>query len=78
MKATLVAGELARIETRAMSETDQICHNEEVWYQPLTKLDHAMPAYVVANDFHGEGLGTKWSNPDKRSAFVGNFLQASE
>ena len=24
-------------ETRALAETDKICHNEEVWYQPLTQ-----------------------------------------
>ena len=78
MKATLVAGELARVETRAMSDTDQICHNEEVWYRPLTDLDHAMPAYALANDFKGEGLGTRWSSPDKRSAFVGSFTHLSE
>src|SRR5579863_2299992 len=69
MKATLTAGNLAKISTRAMSEGDHICRNEEVWYLPLTKLDHAMPAYAVAHQFEGEGLGTKWSSPDKRSSF---------
>ncbi|MDQ6701206.1 MAG: DUF1326 domain-containing protein [Acidobacteriota bacterium] len=78
MKATLTAGNLAKIETRAMSEADHICRNEEVWYRPLTALNHAMPAYAVANTFQGEGLGTKWRSPDKRSAFIGSFLQASE
>ena len=54
---------------------DQICHNEEVWYQPLTNLNHAMPAYTLANSYQGDGLGTKWSNPDKRSAYVGSFSE---
>ncbi|MGA2132300.1 MAG: DUF1326 domain-containing protein [Bryobacteraceae bacterium] len=78
MKATLVAGDLAKITTRALKEGDQICHNEEVWYQPLTKLNHAMPTYSVANQFAGEGLGTTWSSPDKRSSFIGSFVTASE
>lgn len=77
MAATLKAGELAKIETRALNEGDQICHNEAVWYSPLTALNHAMPAYALANDFKGTGLGTTWSSPFKRSAFVGSF-QASE
>ena len=77
MAATLKAGELAKIETRALNEGDQICHNESVWYSPLTALNHAMPAYALANDFKGTGLGTTWSSPFKRSAFVGSF-QASE
>jgi hypothetical protein len=75
MQATLKAGELAKIETRAMHEGDQICHNEEVWYAPLTNVTHAMPAYTLANSFEGDGLGTKWSSPDKRSAYVGSFAE---
>jgi hypothetical protein len=78
MKANLTAGNLAKISTRALSEGDHICRNEEVWYQPLTKLDHAMPAYALANQFRGQGLNTTWSNPDKRSAFVGAFVTESE
>ncbi|MGO4883996.1 MAG: DUF1326 domain-containing protein [Bryobacteraceae bacterium] len=78
MQANLTAGNLAKITTRAMHEGDQICRNEEVWYQPLTKLDHAMPAYALANQFEGQGLGTTWSSPDKRSAFVGSFVSESE
>ncbi|MEX2264898.1 MAG: DUF1326 domain-containing protein [Bryobacteraceae bacterium] len=73
MKATLTAGELAKIQTRAMKEGDHVCGNEEVWYDPLVKLSHAMPAVAVTHDYKGEGLGTTWSSPDKRSAFVGNF-----
>lgn len=71
--ATLKAGNLASIETRALKNGDQICHNEEVWYTPLTKVDHAMPAFTLAHSFNGEGLGTTWSNPGKRSAFVADF-----
>lgn len=73
MAATLTAGNLAKIQTRALSEGDQICHNEITWYAPLTALNHAMPAYALANKFTGTGLGTTWSSPDKRSAFVGTL-----
>ncbi len=72
--ATLTAGTLAKIETRSMSGADHICGNEETWYLPLTTVSHVMPAYSLQNSFHGTGLGTVWSNPDKRSAFVGSFL----
>jgi Protein of unknown function (DUF1326) len=78
MKATLTAGNLAKISTRALNEGDHICRNEEVWYRPLTNLDHAMPAYAIANTFQGAGLGTTWSSPDKRSSFVGTFVAQSE
>ncbi len=78
MKASQTAGNLAKITTRALNGGDHICRNEEVWYRPLTKLDHAMPAYSLANQFQGQGLDTTWSNPDKRSAFVGSFVTESE
>jgi hypothetical protein len=78
MQATLTAGSLAKITTRAINEGDHICRNEEVWYRPLTKLDHAMPAYALANQFAGQGLGATWSSPDKRSSFIGTFVTESE
>ena len=71
--ATLVAGTLAKIQTRALGDGDHICHNEEVWYEPLTQVSHAMPAFALANDYHGQGLNETWSSPYKRSAFVGSF-----
>jgi hypothetical protein len=78
MKATLTAGTLANIQTRAMNEGDHICRNEETWYPPLTKTTHAMPVYALANTFQGQGLGTTWRSPDKRSSFIGNFAVPSE
>jgi hypothetical protein len=72
-KATLSAGTLAQIQTRAINPGDHICRNEETWYDPLTKLDHAMPAFAIAHSYKGTGLNTTWSNPEKRSAFVGSF-----
>jgi hypothetical protein len=76
--ATLTAGGEATIETRPINDSDHICHNEEVWYPPLVKVSHAMPAYALANSFQGQGLGTTWQSPFKRSAFVGSFETASE
>jgi hypothetical protein len=72
--ATLKAGALAAIQTRAIKSGDKVCSHEEVWYPPLTTtLDHAMPAYAVAHNYKGDGLGTRWSSPDKRSAYVASF-----
>jgi hypothetical protein len=72
-QAALRAGDLALVRTRALTGADEICHNETTFYPPLTKLDHAMPAYTLANRFDGRGLGTVWSSPGERSAFVGSF-----
>ena len=73
LQATMAAGELAKIQTRPINSGDHICTKEDVYYSPLTKLDHAMPAVASAHNFRGAGLGANWSTPDKRSAFVGTF-----
>lgn len=78
MKATLSAGSLAKIETRAIHETDHLCRNEEIWYQPFSKTNHFMPAVATAHRFNGRGLGTTWSNPNKRSSFIGSFVETAE
>lgn len=72
-RATLKAGQLAAIETRPINNGDHLCSNESVWYQPLAKVDHAMPAFALAHNFRGQGLDTIWSSPEKRSAFVASF-----
>jgi hypothetical protein len=56
--AVLSAGNLARIETRPLASSDDICHNEVTFYPPLTPLDHAMPTFTLADRFDGAGLGT--------------------
>ncbi len=78
VSATLTAGTEATIETRPLEEGDNVCHNEEVWYPPLVKVDHAMPAYALAHSFQGRGLDATWSSPFKRSAFVGTFVRQAQ
>ncbi len=74
-ETTVQAGELASLETRCMSQTDQLCGNEDVYYPPLTQVAQPMAAFTLANAFHGSGLNTTWSNADKRSAFVATFTR---
>ena len=76
--AKLTAGSLAAIQTRAMVATDHTCGNEDVFYPPLTKLDHAMPAYTLADSYAGSGLGETWSNHYGRSGFLGTFHVPAE
>ena len=71
--ATLTAGDLARIKTRPINAGDHLCANEEVWYLPLTKVNHAMPAYTLAHAYKGKGLGTVWDTNGQRGAFVASF-----
>jgi hypothetical protein len=72
--AHLTAGSLAAVRTRALSEHDHLCGNEETFYPPLNdKLEHAMPAYALENSFQGDGLGEKWDSRLRRSSFLGTF-----
>ena len=69
----LQAGNLARIQTRALGDKDHLCGNETTYYPPLTELSHAMPAYTLSEEYRGSGLEVEWRINDKRSAFVGTF-----
>lgn len=67
------AGALVGIETRAIGSGDHLCGNEDVYYQPLTKLVHSMPAVAELDEYNGPDLGVVWTLHGKRSAFVGSF-----
>jgi hypothetical protein len=69
----LQAGDLAQVETRAVSAKDKHCGNEDIYYPPLTSTHHALPAVAILDKFSGEGLGVSWTTHDKRNAFVGSF-----
>jgi hypothetical protein len=71
--ARLVAGNLARIETRSLCQGDDICGNEFVYYPPLVQLAHSMPAFTLQDSFQGKGLDVVWNHVGKRSSFVGTF-----
>jgi hypothetical protein len=72
-KTSLRAGDLVGIETRSVSEKDHLCGNEGVYYSPLTKLVHSMPAVAELDQYDGPALGVIWTLHGKRSAFVGSF-----
>jgi len=43
------------------------------WFKPFSTLEQSSMGVAEAHSFSGQGLGTKWSAPDKRSAFFGTF-----
>ena len=70
---TLKAGKFAEIRTRKIHEGDCVCSNEITFYPPLCDVKNAVPAYTVAANFAGPGLGTAWSSPGMSSAFLASF-----
>lgn len=73
--ASVAAGDVARLRTRALDHRDHLCGNEEVYYPPLVELDGARPAVTLEHTWAGDGLGSTWKSPGKRSAFVGTFVR---
>jgi hypothetical protein len=43
------------------------------WFHPLAAVDEAAIGLAAQHVFTGSALGTKWSDPNRRSAFFGTF-----
>jgi hypothetical protein len=43
------------------------------WFHPLASVTQADMGLTAEHAFTGSGLGTKWSDPNRRSAFFGTF-----
>jgi hypothetical protein len=71
--ASVRAGTLVEIETRCLGGDDHVCGNEELYYPPLTNVAGARAAYTSAGVFRGEGLGTKFNEANRRSAYLASF-----
>jgi len=69
-----VVANTVKISTRAVMASDEICHNEDVFYPPLAAhLTHAMPAVTLEGSYQGNHLGKTWNDAGRRGAFVGQF-----
>jgi Protein of unknown function (DUF1326) len=72
-RASFWASGIAQIVTRPLDERDHLCGNESVAYAPLSESVVAKPAFTLGHEFKGEGLDTRWDDPNCRSSFVGRF-----
>lgn len=73
MEGVFKAGDVAEIRTRKLGDHDCICTNEMVYYQPLTEVHYAAPAYSLKQSYVGNGLDCRWSTEGSRSAFLAVF-----
>lgn len=74
-RSVFTAGKTAKIETRKLKKGDCVCSNEIVFYQPLTTVENAHPAYTLENEYQGKDLGRKWIAGGERGAFLATFRQ---
>ena len=73
LKANLTAGKEVKILTRKARPEDCICSNESKYYPPLAKVNNFAAGVTIEGKFSGRGLGTRWSTPGARSAYMGTF-----
>ena len=75
------AGQTIHVATSnvALDVTKEINHDPscgaQQWFTPLASTYHAHLGTTDQNAFTGSSLGTKWSDPNKRSAFFGTFTK---
>lgn len=74
LRGNLQAGELVKLTTRKAKPTDCICSNEVAFYPPLAQVDRFAAGVSIEAEYKGKGLGTTWSTPNSRSAYMGEFV----
>ena len=67
-----VAAKTVQLTVRKEMSHDAACGHKQ-WFDPLSTVHHAEMGITVENTFNGTSLGTKWSDPNKRSGFFGTF-----
>jgi hypothetical protein len=74
LRGKLQAGEIVKLTTRKAQASDCICTNEVAYYPPLAQLDRFAAGVSIEAEYKGNGLGTRWSTPGSRSAYMGEFV----
>jgi hypothetical protein len=68
---------VAAADTLRLTVAKQISHDAtcggKQWFHPFATVDGAEMGTASENVFTGTALGTKWSDPNKRSGFFGTF-----
>jgi hypothetical protein len=67
-----VATSNVALDVNKVMTHDPTCGAQQ-WFNPLATVDQATMGVADQNTFSGSTLGTKWSDPNKRSAFFGTF-----
>jgi hypothetical protein len=67
-----VVAKTVRLTVQKQMSHDSSCGNKK-WFEPLSSVHHADMGIALENAFNGTSLGTKWSDPNKRSGFFGTF-----
>jgi uncharacterized protein DUF1326 len=67
-----VAGGPVTLEVSKHAPHEETCGAMQ-WFHPLSAVDEAEIGLTAQHSFTGSGLGSKWSDPNRRSSFFGTF-----
>ena len=73
LNGKLQAGKTVKLNTRKACKGDCICSNESAYYPPLANVENFAPGVTLEGEFKGRGLGSRWSTPGARSAYMATF-----
>ncbi len=73
----LQVGKFVQLTARKARPGDCICSNEAAFYPPLAKLTGCVPGVTIEGEVSARGLGSRWSIPDSRTAYLGTFAYES-
>jgi hypothetical protein len=68
----LVTGGPVTLEVSKHAPHEETCGAMQ-WFHPLSSVDQAEIGLTAQHSFTGSGLGSKWSDPNRRSSFFGTF-----
>jgi hypothetical protein len=71
-QAVVVQAADARLAVQRHVHHDVNCGAMQ-WFRPLAAGTDASIGFADVHTFSGQALGTRWSHPNKKSAFVGSF-----
>ncbi len=75
VEATLTADQDLRLKTGPICHCDSTSCHAYLVYSAFSKSTEVECAKAEANNYKGEGLGVRWSDPDRPSAMVGTFAK---
>ena len=73
LQGSVRAGKDVKVVTRKARQSDCICSNEVAFYPPLAKVENFASGVTSIGEFNGRGLGSRWSTPDNRGAYMATF-----
>jgi len=71
-EAIKVSAKSLRLTVQKEMNHDPSCGARQ-WFHPLASVSQADMGLAAEHSFTGSSLGTKWSDPNRRSAFFGTF-----